>query len=172
MRERSCGSWDSSPEGEGSNHDCGSHSRTELSLDEFTVRVWHDLGDRLHGPMTFRLILQPVMATFLAVRAGWRDGREGKMPFLWGLVHDPAHRRGMLVSGWRDVWRVFLLGIGMDVVYQFIVLRWFYPGEALIVAFVLAIIPYLLLRGIVMRVVRWSVHGRAPPRPRSPGDTK
>jgi hypothetical protein len=121
--------------------------------------------------MTFRLILQPVMAAFFAVRAGWRDGRASRVPFIWGLIHDPAHRRDMIRSGWKDVWRVFLLGIGMDVVYQIIVLRWFYPGEALIVATLLAIVPYLLLRGVTMRIVRWSIHGHAPPRPRIPDDT-
>jgi hypothetical protein len=36
----------------------------------------------------------------------------------------------------------------------FIVLRWFYPGEALIVAFILACVPYLLLRGPVNRMGR------------------
>ena len=44
--------------------------------------------------------------------------------------------------------------IVIDVVYQFIVFRWFYPGEALVVAFVLAIVPYLLVRGPVNRIAR------------------
>jgi hypothetical protein len=39
-------------------------------------------------------------------------------------------------------------------VYQLIVLHFVYPGEALIVAFILAIIPYVLLRGPAMRVAR------------------
>jgi hypothetical protein len=141
-------------------------------VDDFLARVGHDLADRLHGPMTFRLVLQPAMAAFLAFRAGWRDGREGRVPFFRALIHDPAHRGDMLRSGWKDVWGVFLLSIGMDAVHQVLVLRWFYPGEALIVATVLAILPYLLLRGLVMRVARWSLHRRAPPRPRSPRDPR
>jgi hypothetical protein len=36
--------------------------------------------------------------------------------------------------------------------YQFIVLRWFYPGEALITAFVLAFVLCLLIRGPVNRI--------------------
>ena len=35
----------------------------------------------------------------------------------------------------------------MDVIYQLIVFNTLYPGEAVIVAIVLAFVPYLLLRG-------------------------
>jgi hypothetical protein len=42
----------------------------------------------------------------------------------------------------------------MDVIYQWIVQRWIYPGETLIVAMALAVIPYLLLRGPVNRLAR------------------
>jgi hypothetical protein len=42
----------------------------------------------------------------------------------------------------------------MEVIYQWIVLRWFYPGEALTVALLLAVVPYLLLRGPINRLVR------------------
>jgi hypothetical protein len=42
----------------------------------------------------------------------------------------------------------------LDVVYQLIVLHFVYPGEALIVAFILAIVPYVILRGPVVRVAR------------------
>jgi hypothetical protein len=41
--------------------------------------------------MTFRLILQPAMAVFLAIRAGLRDAREGKPPLsLTALLIPPA----------------------------------------------------------------------------------
>jgi hypothetical protein len=49
---------------------------------------------------------------------------------------------------------VFILAMALDVVYQLYVSRFVYPGEALIVAFVLAIVPYLILRGLVTRLVR------------------
>jgi hypothetical protein len=41
----------------------------------------------------------------------------------------------------------------MDVIYQFMVFRFIYPGEALIVAFVLACVPYLLIRGPIGRLL-------------------
>jgi membrane-bound inhibitor of C-type lysozyme len=43
----------------------------------------------------------------------------------------------LLREGWKAMLRVFILGLVMDAIYQFIVLRWFYPGEALITAFIL-----------------------------------
>ena len=42
----------------------------------------------------------------------------------------------------------------MDVIYQAIVLKTFYPGEAVIVALALAFLPYLLLRGPIARIAR------------------
>jgi hypothetical protein len=45
----------------------------------------------------------------------------------------------------------------MDAIYQWIVLKTFYPGEAVIVAIALAFFPYLLLRGPIARVARWRL---------------
>jgi hypothetical protein len=47
-----------------------------------------------------------------------------------------------------------VLAIVMDIIYQLIVRRWIYPGETLIVAVVLAVFPYLLLRGPINRLIR------------------
>jgi hypothetical protein len=60
----------------------------------------------------------------------------------------------MLKSGWKSVGKVFILAVLLDVAYQIIVLRFVYPGETVIVAFLLAIVPYLLLRGPVNRLAR------------------
>ena len=49
----------------------------------------------------------------------------------------------------------------MDVIYQFMVLKTFYPAEALIIALMLAFVPYLLIRGPVTRIARrWYGRGR------------
>ncbi len=123
-------------------------------MDDLFSRLFHDLIARLSGPMQFRLVLQPVMALIFAVRDGLKDARLGKPPYFWALFTDKTHRKDMLKDGWKSVGRVFLLGIVMDAIYQFIALKTFYPGEALIVAFILAIIPYLLIRGPLSRIVK------------------
>jgi hypothetical protein len=60
----------------------------------------------------------------------------------------------MVEDGWKSVGKVFMLALVLDVVYQLIQLRFVYPGEAIVVALVLAIVPYLILRGLVTRVAR------------------
>jgi hypothetical protein len=60
----------------------------------------------------------------------------------------------MIKDGWKSVGKVFILALVLDIVYQIIELRFVYPGEAIIVAFVLAILPYLVLRGLVTRLAR------------------
>jgi hypothetical protein len=123
-------------------------------MDETLARMWDNLFGRIGGPLTFRLILQPLVAASLAIRAGLDDARAGRPAYFWALLSDPAQRRARLHEGWADVAKVFVLALGIDVVYQTIVQRWVYPGEALIVAFLLAFVPYLLLRGPVARIAR------------------
>lgn len=123
-------------------------------MEEIWMRFVENLNDRVTGPMKFRLLLQPAMAAFFAIRAGLDDARTGKPPYFWSLVTDPAHRVDMLKDGWKGVGKVFLIALLLDVIYQIIVLKFVYPGEAIYVAFVLAILPYLILRGLVTRMAR------------------
>jgi hypothetical protein len=124
-------------------------------MEEVMTRYFGDLMDRVGGPMSGRLILQPTMAAFFAFRAGLKDARAGRPPYNWALLNDPAHRRDLLRDGWSDVWKVFVLAFALDTIYQVIRLRWIYPFEALFVAFVLAFLPYLLFRGPVDRIAHW-----------------
>lgn len=72
-----------------------------VDLEELIARGWEGLLDRMGGPMTFRLILQPLMATLLALRAGLKDAREGRPPYFWTLLTDSSQRVDLLREGWR-----------------------------------------------------------------------
>ena len=109
---------------------------------------------RLAGPMSFRFLLQPLMALFFAIRDGRKDAREGRAPYFWALFSDQGHRRDMLNSGWKSIGKVFILAVILDIVFQFIVFHRFIPGAGVIAGVVLAIVPYLLLRGPVNRMMR------------------
>ena len=79
--------------------------------------------------------------------------KAGKPPYFWALFSDPAHRAEMVKDGWKSVGKVFVLALVLDVVYQTVATAFVYPGEAIITALLLAIVPYLILRAAVTRLV-------------------
>ncbi len=121
---------------------------------EAVYRAWSDLVDRPGGPMTFRFILQPAMAAIAGIREGVKDARTGRSPYFWTVLTNKEERVARLREGLNATARIILLGLAMDVIYQIIVLKTFYPVEALIIALVLAFVPYLLIRGPAARVAR------------------
>ena len=46
-------------------------------------------------------------------------------------------------------WAVLVVGFVIDAIYQLIALRTFYPGEALLVAFLFVVLPYQIIRSII-----------------------
>jgi hypothetical protein len=133
-------------------------------MEDILSRFWGDLVGRLHGPLTFRLFLQPVMAILYAVRDGVEDAREGRPAYFWAIFTNPSERGRLLHEGWKAVTRVILLGVVMEVLYQLIVFRWVYPMELVIVVLLLAFIPYLLIRGPVNRIARIWIPRKASTR--------
>jgi hypothetical protein len=126
-----------------------------MTTHDFLARVWEMLIGRFHGPLTLRLVIQPSVAAILAIRAGLRDAREHRPPyFFWAVFTTSARRHELFQLAWKDIGKVFIIACILDVTYEIIVYRWVYPGQVLIIAAVLAIIPYLVLRGPVTRIAR------------------
>jgi hypothetical protein len=73
---------------------------------------------------------------------------------LWDFFTNPEHRRNLLRIGWEHFGKIFILAIILDLVYQWKVNHHIYPAETLIVALLLAVVPYVLLRGPVNRIAR------------------
>ena len=121
---------------------------------EIWQRMVGDFFARLDGPLHFRFIVQPLMATIFAVIDGIKDAKAGKPPYFWALLATPERRKELMKEGWKSVGKIFILAIILDVVYQLKVHSTVYAGELLIVAFALAIAPYLVLRGPINRIVR------------------
>ena len=131
-------------------------------IQEILSRFWDQLIAQPHGPLAFRLILQPLMVTILAIIDGVKDAQAGRPLYTWTILTDPAHRGSYLREGLKRVSRVIIFALVMDAIYQFIVLRRFYLGEALVTVFVVAVLPYLLIRGPAARIARrWSRRGAA-----------
>lgn len=121
-------------------------------------RMWENLVARPSGPLAFRFLLQPVMATIAAVRDGLKDAHTGRSPYFWTVLSRPQERRARLAEGLHATAKIVILAVIIDTAYQYLVLGTFYPGEALVVAFALAFLPYLLIRGPVARLARWWAH--------------
>lgn len=121
---------------------------------EMINRGAEQLVGRASGPLHARLLIQPIVATILAIRAGMRDAREGRPAFFWTILTSPDSRRNLLDSGWKDISKLFLVAVVLDTGYQFFVFGTYYPVQTLIVAFAVAVVPYTLLRGVATRITR------------------
>ena len=110
---------------------------------------------RLDGPLHFRFIFQPLMATIFAVIDGIKDAKMGNPPYFWDIVKNPHRRRELMMLGWKRFGKIFILAVVLDVIYQIKVYHWWYPGETLAVAILLAVLPYIIVRGPINRIISW-----------------
>ncbi len=79
-------------------------------------------------------------------------------------MSDAAQRSAHLREGVAATGKIFLIAIALDAIYQVLELKTFYPTEALIIAILLAFIPYLIVRGPVARLARrWHRDKAAEP---------
>jgi hypothetical protein len=123
-------------------------------LHDIVLRAWDEVIARPSGPLGFRFIVQPIMASMLAFRDGYRDAIAGRTPYFWAVL--TKDRRGLrLREGVRAVARVLIFGCAADAIYQFVELNAFRPLQMVVIAFLLAFIPYLLVRGPANHLVHW-----------------
>ncbi len=123
-------------------------------IGKYIADSWDMLTGRSGGPFALRFIMQPIMAALLGIRAGRRDARHNKPLYFWSIFKagNMYDRRAVLRDGWGDVRKVFAVAVALDVIYEVVVFHWVYPIQALIVAIVLALLPYLVFRGIANRI--------------------
>jgi hypothetical protein len=125
---------------------------------EDLIQHWDNFLNRSTGPLSLRFILQPSVAIFLAIRAGIADAHEGKSAFLWSVVTKESTRWELVRHGFKDVGKIFLIAMVLDLIYQLRVLQTINPLETLFTAFVLAVAPYALVRGPVNRIATMISH--------------
>ena len=77
-----------------------------VTMTGFWTTFLAELAERASGPMWPRLVLQPLVTAFLAIRSGLRDAKEGRPPYFWALVSDSAHRVEVLRDGWKVLGRL------------------------------------------------------------------
>lgn len=125
-----------------------------FEIQESLNRLWEHLLARPSGPLAFRFLIQPAMAAIFAIHDGLRDARTGRSPYFWTVLTVPDQRRARLREGFRATGKVMVLALILDSVYQLMELESFYPGEAILIAVLLAFAPYLVIRGPAARAAR------------------
>jgi len=60
--------------------------------------MWVNLVSRPSGQFGLRFLIQPAMATILAIRDGLKDARTGRTPYLWTIVARPEKRGAALAT--------------------------------------------------------------------------
>jgi len=133
------------------------------SISDALSRAAGQLLGRASGPFHLRLIVTPALAAFSGIRTALRDARAGHPAFLWEAVRNPDARHRLRRSWRKDIGKMILVVLAVDTLYQLVVLRAFYPLQALILVVVLAMLPYAVVRGITTRVAR-ALPGPKEPR--------
>jgi hypothetical protein len=120
----------------------------------FSRAFLEDIPRRLTGAGRFRFVFQPLIAIILGIRSGRTDARQGKPPFLHGVLFHAALRGELVRSGFGTVINLVLMGILLDAVCQRIILGVSHPGAALVVGPVLIGLPYAVARALSNRLAR------------------
>jgi hypothetical protein len=130
------------------------HALSDGMFEDTLARFASDLMERLHGPFSFRFVLQPLMAVLYAARDGILDARQGRPAYFWTIFTSQRDRWDLLREGKNAVIRVLALGVVMDVIYQLMVFHWIHPIQLVVIVLALAFVPYLVLRGPINRIAR------------------
>lgn len=118
----------------------------------FSAQFLENIPRRLSGPGRFRFFLQPLIAVILGIRSGRSDLREGKPPYLYGVLFHPGLRGDLLRSALATVINLVLMGILMDAVFQWVIFGVSHPGAALVLGPVLILVPYSISRALTNRI--------------------
>lgn len=122
-------------------------------MEDLVNNFLNNVGIRHEGPMSFRLIIQPAISLVYAIIAGIKDAKAGNHHFLEGFVLGKVERKTALKEIWKDVGKVFILAAVLEIIFEIIQFKTVHPLEVLKVSFFLAILPYLIFRGPVDRIV-------------------
>jgi len=129
------------------------------TITDMVARGWENFVARPRGPLNLRFIIQPTLASIIALRAGLKDANAGRPAYLWAVFTNSDYRKIFLHGGLKDLRIPIVVGTTLDVVYQIIIHRWIYPLELLFTVTLLVLVPYLILRGPVNRIASRFVSG-------------
>jgi hypothetical protein len=98
------------------------------------------------------------MALVLSTLDGVRDAKAGRHLYLLSLIREPANRTKYIKEGWRSIGKVFIIAVILDLVFQLVYMSQLNLLGSLITGLILALLPYLLLRGPVNYIAGLILH--------------
>ena len=116
------------------------------------AEVGNELSQRLNGPFSLRLLLQPSMALLFAIRDGRKDAASNATPYLQALRGQKSERRDTLASAWASLSKVLVMAVILDCTFQYATGGSIRIFEALLMACILCAVPYTLMRGPAARI--------------------
>lgn len=112
---------------------------------------WEIVGATTSGPGKLRFVIQPLIAILLGVRDGRHDYEAQRKAFLWSLLTERGERRGRAKEAARAAAFPFLLAIGMDALFQYLILQRIAVAGAVLVGILLIALPYSVSRALTNR---------------------
>lgn len=105
------------------------------------------------GPGAFRFFIQPAVAIVLGILHGLRDHRQGRPPYLAGLIAAaPSSRMHRLGEGLRDIVIPLCVALVASYIFQYIVRSRIYLAYGFLFAAVFVALPYVVTRGLANRL--------------------
>lgn len=132
-------------------------------LSDIWNRGLEQLYMRSDGPLYFRLYVMPVVAFLVGIRLGIRDAKKNEPTLLSNLITNSTERKLVLRPGWKKIFRILVIALVLDTIYQFMIFRAFYVFQAILVAVLCAFLPYMVGRGISHRLAGYFFKVRAAP---------
>ena len=122
-------------------------------MESFLDKVVNGIVARVAGPMSFRFILQPLMAVLLGMRDGKLDAKAGTPPFIFDLIFNPEHRKKDFASAIKSLLKPMIIGFVIDLIAQYLIFQHIRLIPALIVGVGVIALPYALSRGVTNRII-------------------
>lgn len=119
----------------------------------FSSEFLDDLAARIAGPMSFRFIIQPLVAVILGIRDGRLDAKAGTPPFIYNVIFKKEHYRSQFRNALHSLLTPVIVGTVLDAIAQYLIFKHIRPLPALLVGTFIMGFPYSLSRGISNRII-------------------
>ena len=137
---------------------CGTEEQGENMNSPLTLL--DALTARLDGPLHFRFFAQPAVASFLAICDGVKDSQEDKPAYFWAILSRAHSGKYLLCSGLKSIGKVMVFAVVLEAIYQVLAFHTIRIAGVILAPLLLAIFPYLIVRGPAKRVARWCFFRR------------